>query len=411
MARATLPQPRVGRRVATLREWSPSELSLTDEDIRVLSAFPAHQVDVTPASNGLWRILVKNHAGILALPSVDLFVRPKIDSTDVLARMLGFAFELLEFKQPAALLSASDTLPQELLIAAFLDNVERLVSRGLSFGYVESYDDQLPALRGRIDIVRQLRANPFRPDRLACTFEHFTEDTPENRLIRAALTTVDEGPFRAIDRRKLRRLATAFEKVEWLKPSRALALDVKYSRRNNHYRSTHQLARMILKGERPGFVSGRVESRSFLINMFELWERFLSRWLARKALGNPDLIVALQQQVPYATEHSGKPYVGGEPDILVTRGSSTPIILDAKYKDLATDSIDSKDVSQLITYAVCLQSARAVLVYPSLVVRDRIEYRIANTGIAVEVAFVCVGGTSAILEDSLEHLFAGVVSR
>ena len=45
----------------------------------------------------------------------------------------------------------------------------------------------LPRLRGKLDIRRQLARHSFRADRLACSFDELSVDTPLNRVLKAAV--------------------------------------------------------------------------------------------------------------------------------------------------------------------------------------------------------------------------------
>jgi 5-methylcytosine-specific restriction enzyme subunit McrC len=52
--------------------------------------------------------------------------------------------------------------------------------------YVEREDD-LRALRGRLDITRQFTVHAARPDRLACRFDSLENDTPLMRVMKACV--------------------------------------------------------------------------------------------------------------------------------------------------------------------------------------------------------------------------------
>ena len=67
--------------------------------------------------------------------------------------------------------------------------VETRLRRNLSFGY-RRRDDTLKRVRGRIDILKTESRDLFRRGEIACRFEELTIDTPRNRLVRAALTTL-----------------------------------------------------------------------------------------------------------------------------------------------------------------------------------------------------------------------------
>lgn len=76
------------------------------------------------------------------------------------------------------------------LIARLLCHaVETRLRRNLSFGY-RRRADTLKRVRGRIDILETESRDLFRRGEIACRFEELTINTPRNRLVRSALTSL-----------------------------------------------------------------------------------------------------------------------------------------------------------------------------------------------------------------------------
>ena len=90
---------------------------------------------------------------------------------------------------PKARRVAVEDVPDDLpnLVAEMLAHaVERRLRRNLSFGYRRRRAD-LNRVRGRIDLLRTERRQLLKRDRVACSFDELTVDTPRNRFVRAAL--------------------------------------------------------------------------------------------------------------------------------------------------------------------------------------------------------------------------------
>jgi 5-methylcytosine-specific restriction enzyme subunit McrC len=401
------------RRSFTIQEWVPAPLPLTNADIRALAALPKHQVSLLPAAGGLWTVTVPNHAGVLALPTCDLFIKPKIDSVGVLAHMLESAFELLQLKKGVALLSDDAQVPHAVLVAAFFRALEIVVARGLKPGYVLSSDAELRVVRGRVDLVQQVRRNLTRRDRIACRFEEFTPDIVENQILRTALNASLRMPLLPAHlHQQGRALVRRFQNVSALSAREALSKPVVYRRNNTWYRQSHDLARAILRDLRPGFGTGKLSGASFILNMFELWERFVGRWLLKHATdsGNRNVEIRLQRKFVYSPPSVYVPDVPGKPDIVYVQRDQPPVVIDTKYKDPQNSAINSADVAQLIAYCARLGAKRGILVYPAAGPQSTIRYPIINTDILIEVHFVYVGGGNAELESSMSR-FAGEISR
>jgi 5-methylcytosine-specific restriction enzyme subunit McrC len=352
-----------------------------------------------------------NHAGVLALPSFDLFIRPKISGEGVLTYLLGSALELVEFGGDSALLSLGASLPQEFLVAAFHQELGKLLERGLLFNYLPSFQDDLTAVRGRISVVNQLRRNFIHPERIACSFDEFTRDVMENRILLSALEVsrhIAVPTPRSSD--SYRRIHPCFNTVTYVTPQTALGYSYSYNRHNKHYQRAHLLANAILRGERFGFQPGGTPGRSFLVNMFDLWERFVARWLERHFLSWPEVEITPQRSLLYSRGIPGNPTLEGIPDITVRARGEKPIVIDTKYKDPGQRFVDGSDVAQVIAYALCSGADRAILVYPSGERIPRLEYPVNNSAMKVEILYLWTGGTAADLEDQMKGFATGLIA-
>jgi 5-methylcytosine-specific restriction enzyme subunit McrC len=219
-------------------------------------------------------------------------------------------------------------------------------------------------------------------DPLEVAFDEFETDIPENQTLASALEAT-----RAVVRtpwllRRVRRMHTVFHEAA---PSSGddplLALDeMAYSRRNEHYRGAHELARLLLRriAVKDLLSPGGTSCFAFLLDMNVLFEAFVAR-LVGDALEPLGVHVHSQRRDPsiILDEGTGKRYAAIIPDLLLeTRGSSVPIRLpvDAKYKLYDQRAIDQADVYQTFFYAFAYAAdeadgrpARAVILYP----RDR----------------------------------------
>jgi len=76
------------------------------------------------------------------------------------------------------------------LIAKLLCEVtEKRLRRNLSFGY-RRREDVLRRVRGRIDILKSVSEGLFQKGEIACRFDELTINTPRNRLVRSAHSTL-----------------------------------------------------------------------------------------------------------------------------------------------------------------------------------------------------------------------------
>ena len=253
----------------------------------------------------------------------------------------------------------------ELLIGLFANRSLGAVRRGLPRRYVGREED-LQLLRGRLHVVRQITALAARPDVLACRYDELSEDTPLNRVLKAAVVRLARVTRSAANARLLAELAARLESVG--NSSAPLDEPVRLDRTNTAYHDLHQLARLFLSGDWQSTASGKSLGFSLLFPMWKLFERFIGRCLRRALAPWP---VDLQDKTYRALrDEQGKGLFQLQPDAVI-HAPSGPIVLDTKWKKLEpTDSekfgVVPSDVYTMLAYAQAYEAKRLVLLYPWL---------------------------------------------
>lgn len=142
--------------------------------------------------------LVKNELAVIVTPKmknidfVTMFLSAlEVDTkneSDYFAQCYG-----IQFDEPA--IETSEQLNQltPLLVLHFISLLERLVKRGLKKDYVIREENLKTKVKGRLLFTKHLKNNVFqqRSDRVFCQFQEYTDDIPENRLLKKALLFAD----------------------------------------------------------------------------------------------------------------------------------------------------------------------------------------------------------------------------
>lgn len=110
----------------------------------------------------------------------------------------------------------SESLP-DLFIGLFADRLLAELRHGLPRHY-QRFDEDLRALRGRLDPMRQFTVHAVRPDRLACRFDALTVDTPMMRIMKACVLFVARHTRSMATQRKLAELRFRLE-TDCLEPA------------------------------------------------------------------------------------------------------------------------------------------------------------------------------------------------
>ncbi|MCY3830284.1 MAG: McrC family protein [Rhodospirillaceae bacterium] len=305
--------------------------------------------------------------GVLAVPGRTLEILPKIDGEDdavrkALVHMLAVAHDLRVADDALAGMARQRHDLLELLIRLFAVRLLAAVRRGLPRRYIACEED-LRLLRGRLDVVRQFTRHAVRPDRLACRFDELSEDTPLNRVLKAAVMRLARMTRSAANARLLAELAARFEFTG--DSVRPLEEPVRLDRTNTAFHDLYRLARLFLQGEWQDTAAGRPAGFALLFPMNDLFEKFIGRSLRRALAPRP---VRLQARSECALkDKNGNSLFALQPDAVVEPPGGR-IVVDTKWKPLNQERRDlgiaPGDIYQMLAYGRAYGAARAILLYP-----------------------------------------------
>ena len=345
--------------------------------------------------------------GILATPSISVEILPKIDSDDgnvrnALVRMLGVVLNIRVTNSELASLNTQRIDLLEILIRLFASQLLTAVRRGLPRRYI-TQEEELRLLRGKLNTMRQFTHLAVRPDRLACRFDELSEDSPLNRVFKAAVSLLARHARSIENIRLLTELSARFEFVR-TSPN-PLQESVRLDRTNTAYHSLHSLARLFLGGEWQSTTGGRKTGFALLFAMNELFEEFIGRSLMRVL--TPEYKVHLQHREHYALKDKNSDNIFALCPDVVIEAENRPIVLDTKWKRLNPDKanldVETSDVYQMLAYARAYDSARLILLYPmdekkNLQQRIYRKWTVNGTDCSFEIAVVDVGRPDQVRE-------------
>jgi 5-methylcytosine-specific restriction enzyme subunit McrC len=348
----------MSRRIIELKEWETLDVPLDDGDMAALVGHPQRPVLVeASAIRGWWKLRAQAMVGAIRFNEFDLVVRPKAGLQNV--------FYLMGVQRPRDWWGKDevDLLVHDDLFAGIArllaHAVERAFGQGLQHGYVERRDP-LVMLRGRIDLREQFR-HPAIPVPADCRYDDYTPDTKLNQLIRAALVRVLRLPgVPGTVRRTLHLQLSMLEQVSVAEPDLRWADNWQPTRLDRRYLPAVRLSAILLRHLVLSEAAGSTRSCSFLVDMNDLFERFIEEGI-RKHLQtvDSDIQVIGQEEEHLDTEK----LLRIRPDVVIRRGTSAIFVLDAKYvlTDGRTAKVDHH--IQILAYAIRHGVKDVALVY------------------------------------------------
>lgn len=403
----------------TCREWEEltSKDGLSERDIKQLHIYAeraTRRLKTTVLTRTPHGLKAEQVVGILQTPSATLEILPKIDGRknnsvrEALVRMLAVAWDLDVTHGELATLETQRNDFLECFIRLFAERLLAAVRRGLPRRYLIHTED-LALLRGKLDVVRQLTHLSVRPDRLACRFDELSENTPLNRVLKAAVSRLTRITRSASNARRLAELLSRFEFVG--DSSDPLSEPVRMDRTNTAFHGLYRLARFFLSKDWQSTTSGKTMTGfSLLFPMNDLFEKFVGRTMKR-TLGLP---VHLQDQNWHALlNEEGRPLFAMRPDIVIY-DADNPVVLDTKWKHLepgdAKIGVKQSDVYQMLAYAHAYDARRLALIYPccnGFEKPGRVRrWKIPKTGRLLDIVTVDISEPNSV-SGVLRQLFGG----
>ena len=294
-------------------------------------------------------IQARNYVGVVALPSGEqLEIVPKTtlgwESVEygrgLLLKMLSVVAGL-DFRQSG--FASLETLNRpwlEILIAHMLRSISRLVRGGLRKAYVRARDEK-PYLRGQLRVAAQLRQRPGRQDKFHLSYDEYSLDRAENRLLRSAIERLGRWSRQAENQRLCRELLFAVDEVP---ASTDFSSDIKNWARTRDmilYAPLRPWIQLILTNQSPIFSQGTWEGISLLFPMEQLFEEYVAERL-KKSIARPYRVKA-QARSESLVRHEDRPLFQLRPDLLIVDGNLPVSVLDTKWKLLDASLGDGKN--------------------------------------------------------------------
>lgn len=321
--------------------------------------------------------------GVIAAQDCSLEILPKIDIPGALGadqengkirkRLVNMIAVALDLKVEAGLLSDLDWQNEtllEILIRIFCEKLTAAVRRGIPRRYVY-HEEDLPVLRGTLDVSRQFTRHAVNPGRLACRFDELSMDIALNRIMKAALAHIAGLSRSTANLQRLRELSFVYADISDV-PSPALRWhEVVIDRTNRDWQDLVEMARMFLRNEFQTTSAGAVQGVALLFEMNKLFEEYIGRLVVRAMMGT-GYRVSLQGGRRHCLTHhdSGREAFLTRPDILINRGSQVVHVIDSKWKRISRwirdpkQAVSQSDVYQMMAYAHLYKAPRLTLLYP-----------------------------------------------
>lgn len=312
----------------------------------------------------------------------------------------------------------------EAYIRMYLDEAQMLVKRGLRSAYEEKTDN-LGCFRGKLQVAGHIRRNIAHKERFYVTYEEFTKNRPENRLIKTALKKLQKVTTDERNKQDARELLLFFDGIQESVDYRQDLTRIRIDRNSREYEQIMKWTEVILQGNSFLNFSDGIMTRSILFAMEEVFENYVACQIKKYFRENWE--VFSQDGSYYLFENPRDFHL--RPDIVMKkRERNRTVILDTKWKSLPEVKNDGNDWSafrdfrayvrndiyQMVTYASRYESEEIWLLYPKARysdqyegIRDRFETEIYGHTLVIHLFFIDLEN----MEESMKRLSQGIEGR
>lgn len=333
---------------------APLRVDLTDDEARALAAAELAVVSKGPGELS-WSVAPGRKVGVIRIGDRQVTVRPKV-SISRLIFLMGYARQPSYWRDQSVLLDGSESLPE-----ALAHSFGRLATHALARGPVQSYrtvEDALPTVRGRIRVADQISRRFGRGLPLEVTYDDFTVDVAENRILLSAADAALRFLRPSVTvRQTLLGIRQGLSGVTPLGPGESLPR-WQPTRLNTRYHGALRLAELILGGHSFEQRHGELEVSGFVVDMWKVFEDFVCVAL-KEALESKGGAATLQNRM--FLDEGG--VVDMRPDFVWRGTGGAMVVTDAKYKAERPAGFPQADVYQMLAYCTVLQIDRGHLIY------------------------------------------------
>ncbi|MDJ0746036.1 MAG: hypothetical protein QNJ32_22110 [Xenococcaceae cyanobacterium MO_167.B27] len=342
---------------------------ITEQDIAIIRQQYPSQVRISlqdTKQGDCWKFTAQGWIGYIPVSSnLAIRITPKVAIANLLG-MLEYAYNLKSFRFLDGVTNCG-TLEDfyNRLVQLLCNKILVRCRQGLSKKYVTE-TRQLNYVRGRLHIKQTLK-KPW-DIRLTCNYQQQTNDIPETQILLWTLHLISRHSLCSVTVKSLvRKTYHTLHSSVILNSFTVSDLDnFQYNRLNQDYQQLHSLCRFFLTNSMPSNHLGNNEILPFLVNMANLYEKFVAEWLK---LNLGDRFNLRIQKTVNLTSCEFKI------DLLIEDTITKQIlyVLDTKYKN--SDTPSNSDIYQIVTYATSQKCSHARLIYPQQLkqpLRDKI---------------------------------------
>ena len=340
-------------------------------------------------------IVPQNFVGTIPLDDIQIEILPKIPlvENNIEAEKIRF-LEILQsidyFKEKIfsnSKIEITDTSILEIFIHLFIEEVEKIIKKGLIYRYVDK-NENFNVFKGKLDINNHIKYNFSHKEKFFMKFDEFSVDSLENITIKLTIQKLKKISVNLKNKENLNKIGHYFENVSILDGSIENLKYLTFDRMNDYYKNAIQWSKIFLDNQSSSiFSTNNGEIPSILFPMETIFENYIANKLVniiqeksynQLAIKVQDNSCSIFSSISLNNVKIDNNILRIRPDIVIKNKDAKEIfILDTKWKILNKlddkFKISTEDVYQMLAYVKTYSDRnknkyickRAYLIYPA----------------------------------------------
>lgn len=340
-------------------------------------------------------IVPQNFVGTIPLDDIQIEILPKIPlvENNIEAEKIRF-LEILQsidyFKEKIfsnSKIEITDTSILEIFIHLFIEEVEKIIKKGLIYRYVDK-NENFNVFKGKLDINNHIKYNFSHKEKFFMKFDEFSVDSLENITIKLTIQKLKKISVNLKNKENLNKIGHYFENVSILDGSIENLKYLTFDRMNDYYKNAIQWAKIFLNNQSSSiFSTNNGEIPSILFPMETIFENYIANKLVniiqeksynQLAIKVQDNSCSIFSSISLNNVKIDNNILRIRADIVIKNKDAKEIfILDTKWKILNKlddkFKISTEDVYQMLAYVKTYSDRnknkyickKAYLIYPA----------------------------------------------
>ena len=340
-------------------------------------------------------IVPQNFVGTIPLDDIQIEILSKIPlvENNIEAEKIRF-LEILQsidyFKEKIfsnSKIEITDTSILEIFIHLFIEEVEKIIKKGLIYRYVDK-NENFNVFKGKLDINNHIKYNFSHKEKFFMKFDEFSVDSLENITIKLTIQKLKKISVNLKNKENLNKIGHYFENVSILDGSIENLKYLTFDRMNDYYKNAIQWTKIFLNNQSSSiFSTNNGEIPSILFPMETIFENYIANKLVniiqeksynQLAIKVQDNSCSIFSSISLNNVKIDNNILRIRPDIVIKNKDAKEIfILDTKWKILNKlddkFKISTEDVYQMLAYVKTYSDRnknkyickKAYLIYPA----------------------------------------------